>query len=75
MAQQRKEGVLSDAMKPSPSDRQQEEFKSTKDFGILPVPQRLRYDPDRPPQFGLMINIAFGLFSTFSEDSGCFKMI
>ena len=37
----------------------------TKDFGIIPIPQRLRYHPDKPFHFGLTLNIAFGFFSTF----------
>ncbi|KAF5315390.1 hypothetical protein D9619_007463 [Psilocybe cf. subviscida] len=45
--------------------RPQHEF--TKDFGFLPIPRRLRYDPDTPPHFGLALNIAFGFASTFSE--------
>ena len=55
------------AVTPSNSDRQPEEYKSTKDFGFLPIPQRLHYYHDKPPHFGLMRNIAFGLFSTFSQ--------
>ena len=38
-----------------------------KDFGLLPVPRRLRYDPTKPFHFGLLLNIAFGLACTFSE--------
>ena len=41
-----------------------------KDFGFIPVPRRLRYDPTKPFYFGLMLNIAFGLASTFSQ---CFN--
>ncbi|KAF9047828.1 major facilitator superfamily domain-containing protein [Panaeolus papilionaceus] len=37
----------------------------TKDFGIIPIPRRLRYDPNKPPHFGLLLNIAFGFASTF----------
>ena len=48
---------------------QPEEYKSTKDFGFLPIPRRLHYHHDQPPHFGLMRNIAFGLFSTFSPYS------
>jgi hypothetical protein len=69
MAQQEKKG---DSVTPSTSDSdgpgQRDGFKSTRDFGLLPIPRRLHYDPDRPPHFGLMMNIAFGLFSTFSQD-------
>jgi hypothetical protein len=38
-----------------------------KDFGFLPVPRHLRYDPTKPFHFGLLLNIAFGFASTFSE--------
>lgn len=37
-----------------------------KDFGFIPVPRYLRYDPAKPFHFGLLLNAAFGLFSTFS---------
>ena len=36
------------------------------DFGILPIPKRLRYDPDKPFHFGLVLNASFGFISTFS---------
>lgn len=39
----------------------------SKDFGFLPIPKRLRYDPDKPFQFGLVMNISFGFTSTFSQ--------
>ena len=38
-----------------------------KDFGLIPVPRHLRYDPTKPFHFGLLLNIAFGFASTFSE--------
>ncbi|KIK53960.1 hypothetical protein GYMLUDRAFT_923230 [Collybiopsis luxurians FD-317 M1] len=37
-----------------------------KDFGIIPVPDWLRYDPDTPFHFGMFLNILFGVTSTFS---------
>ncbi|PBK95799.1 MFS general substrate transporter [Armillaria gallica] len=37
----------------------------TKDFGFLPIPRRLRYDPEKPFHFGLLLNISFGFASTF----------
>jgi len=40
-----------------------------KDFGYLPIPKRLRYDPDKPFYFGMMLNISFGVGATFSEFS------
>ncbi|KAF8553663.1 MFS general substrate transporter [Imleria badia] len=35
------------------------------DFGIIPIPKRLRYDPDKPFHFGLLLNASFGFASTF----------
>ncbi len=35
-------------------------------FGIVPLPKRLVYDPERPAHFGLLLNVVFGLSSTFS---------
>ncbi|KAJ7268030.1 major facilitator superfamily domain-containing protein [Mycena rebaudengoi] len=35
------------------------------DFGFLPIPPRLRYDPKKPFHFGLVLNILFGFASTF----------
>ncbi|KAH9831421.1 major facilitator superfamily domain-containing protein [Rhodofomes roseus] len=37
----------------------------TVDFGFLPIPASLRYDPTRPVRFRLLLNIAFGVSSTF----------
>ncbi len=37
-----------------------------KDFGFLPIPKHVRYDPERPFHFGLLMNIIFGVASTFS---------
>ena len=42
-----------------------------KDFGFIPVPRHLRYDPTKPFHFGLLLNIAFGFACTFSE---CFNL-
>ncbi|KAI0033888.1 major facilitator superfamily domain-containing protein, partial [Vararia minispora EC-137] len=36
-----------------------------RDFGFLPIPRNLRYDPARPAHFGLLLNVVFGLASTF----------
>ncbi|KAM5541185.1 hypothetical protein V8D89_005114 [Ganoderma adspersum] len=36
-----------------------------KDFGFLSVPKRLQYDPERPAHFGLLVNVIFGVASTF----------
>lgn len=37
-----------------------------KDFGFIPVPRHLQYDPTKPFHFGLLLNISFGIASTFS---------
>ncbi|KAJ7611242.1 major facilitator superfamily domain-containing protein [Roridomyces roridus] len=37
----------------------------THDLGLLPIPRRLRYDPDKPFHFGLLLNVLFGFASTF----------
>ncbi|KAJ3875326.1 MFS superfamily [Lentinula edodes] len=38
----------------------------TTDFGLIPIPERLRYHPDKPPfHFGLLLNASFGFASTF----------
>jgi hypothetical protein len=39
----------------------------TKDFGLIPIPRHLRYDPSKPFYFGIALNVAFGFASTFSE--------
>ncbi|KAG8742643.1 hypothetical protein FRC12_015315 [Ceratobasidium sp. 428] len=36
------------------------------DFGFIPILPRLRYDPEKPFQFGLALNIFFGLASTLT---------
>lgn len=38
---------------------------ATLDFGILPIPSRLRYDPTRPVHVGLLLNVTFAVSSTF----------
>ena len=38
---------------------------ATRDFGFLPIPQRLRYDPDFIPIFGWGMNLLFAIASTF----------
>ncbi|KAM5541230.1 hypothetical protein V8D89_005159 [Ganoderma adspersum] len=44
------------------NDGEEQEWK---DFGFLPIPKRVRYDPERPAHFGLMMNVIFGVASTF----------
>jgi len=43
----------------------------TKDFGLIPIPRHLRYDPSKPFHFGIPLNVAFGFASTFSESDTC----
>lgn len=40
--------------------------RRTKDFGFLPIPKRVQYDPQRPPHFGLLMNAMFGITGSFS---------
>lgn len=37
-----------------------------RDFGFLPIPKRLRWDPTDPPEFSLLLNAIFGFAATFS---------
>ncbi|KDQ49921.1 hypothetical protein JAAARDRAFT_142766 [Jaapia argillacea MUCL 33604] len=37
----------------------------SKDFGFIPIPKRLRHDPQNPIQFGIVLNATFGFASTF----------
>jgi hypothetical protein len=39
----------------------------SKDFRCLPIPRRLRYDPDKPFYFGMPLNVSFAIGSTFGE--------
>lgn len=39
----------------------------TADFSLIPIPSRLRFDPQKAPHFGIFMKIAFGFASTFSE--------
>ena len=34
------------------------------DFGFVPVPRRLQYDPAQPAKLGLFLNVMFGVVST-----------
>ncbi|TFY76457.1 hypothetical protein EWM64_g7553 [Hericium alpestre] len=36
-----------------------------RELGIIPIPKWLRYDPERPAHFGLLLNAVFGFASTF----------
>ncbi|KAG5351758.1 hypothetical protein C0989_005013 [Termitomyces sp. Mn162] len=55
----------------SPDEKDRSKFKVLtitkvdKDFGLIPIPRRLRYDPDTPFHFGLLMNISFGFGGTF----------
>jgi len=42
-----------------------EDVEYTKDFGIIPMPTRLQYHPDKSFHFGLVLQIIFGFASTF----------
>jgi len=43
-----------------------EENWPTKDFGLIPIPKRLQYNPIKPFHFGIFLNVSFGFASTFS---------
>jgi len=45
-----------------------EESWPTKDFGLIPIPKRLQYNPSKPFHFGILLNASFGFASTFSTD-------
>jgi hypothetical protein len=45
----------------------------TTDFGFVPIPRGLRYDPDKPFHFGIVLNISFGIASTFGESVDSFR--
>ena len=61
-------------MEQHPNQSNDADFKVLlpKDFGLIPVPRHLRYDPTKPFHFGLLLNIAFGFASTISE---CFIQV
>lgn len=40
--------------------------RRTKDFGFLPIPHRLQWDPTKPPKFGLGMNLVFAFACAFS---------
>jgi hypothetical protein len=35
------------------------------DFGLIPLPKRLRYDPEKPFPFGNLLHVSFGFASAF----------
>ena len=47
----------------------------TKDFGLIPIPPHLRYDPSKPFRFGIVLNVAFGFASTFSKSDLLFNIL
>ena len=61
------QGDLDKRLEQSQSDDADAEIISTKDFGFIPIPRHLRYDPKKAFHFGLFLNIGFGFASTFSE--------
>lgn len=38
----------------------------THDLWFLPIPKRLQWDPAKPPEFTLLLNLIFGFAATFS---------
>ena len=53
------------APSPTPLAGEVDSYVPSTDFGILPIPKRLRYDPDKPFHFGLLLNLSFGFACTF----------
>ncbi|KAL5501880.1 hypothetical protein ACEPAH_9141 [Sanghuangporus vaninii] len=39
---------------------------NTKDFGLFPIPKRLQYDSERAFKFTTVLNVTFGIASTFT---------
>ena len=68
----RRQSSSTAATLPAPVETKQEERreespeKTIKDFGFLPIPLGVRYDPEHPAHFGLWMNVIFGVASTFS---------
>ncbi|KAG2068219.1 MFS general substrate transporter [Suillus decipiens] len=62
------ETIVSSAanQQPTPSSPvpTQTDLTFSKDFLCLPIPRRLRYDPDKPFHFGMLLNVSFGIAST-----------
>ena len=57
---------------PKPESQQEtvqrkREHGGTMDFGFLPIPKSLQYDTERAFEFTTVLNVTFGLASTFSE--------
>ncbi|KAJ7046397.1 major facilitator superfamily domain-containing protein [Mycena alexandri] len=52
---------------PASNARPEEEHENpmTHDLGFVPIPRRLRYDPQKPFHFGIVLNVLFGFASTF----------
>ncbi|EMD39901.1 hypothetical protein CERSUDRAFT_150654 [Gelatoporia subvermispora B] len=48
-----------------PEDAGEKDEIFTMDFGFLPIPKRVQYDPAHPVHFGLVMNATFGFASTF----------
>lgn len=45
------------------------------DFGFLPIRPALRYDPDKPIHFGVLLNAIFGFASTFGAIFSFFLLL
>ncbi|KAK7025547.1 hypothetical protein VNI00_015900 [Paramarasmius palmivorus] len=52
--------------KPSDSANTDDIHTHKTDFGLIPIPKRLRYDPKKPFHFGIVLQVAFGFASTFT---------
>ncbi|KAG7088963.1 hypothetical protein E1B28_012908 [Marasmius oreades] len=54
------------SLKNTISDEVTTENQYKRDFGVIPIPKRLQYDPQKPPHFGIVLQVAFGFASTFT---------
>ncbi|CAA7266066.1 unnamed protein product [Cyclocybe aegerita] len=60
-----KENQTQRSTEETPTPMMVKEHEFTTDFGFIPIPRHLRYDPEKPPHFGILLNVTFGFASTF----------
>ncbi|KAF8125535.1 major facilitator superfamily domain-containing protein [Mycena galopus ATCC 62051] len=49
------------------AERTKEPVPMTRDLGFLPIPRRLRYDPQKPFHFGLVLNVSIHIVTLLSD--------
>lgn len=57
---------------PPPTQQVSDVRHPTHNFGFLPIPKRLRYDPDKPFYFGTFLNVFFGICNTLGALDFCY---